>query len=637
MNLLQKKIKTNLIFLIFGDFVIIFSSLFLSVLFRFEFVIPPQYLELLALKNLFMILSLKIAFFTIFGLYRGMWRFTSIWDLFNIIKSNIFSTLCLVIAVGYLYGFNSISRSLFIIDFMICLGLISASRIGIRIFFSHILVFFNNEKSISTYKKKILLIGAGHTGKMILQQLVTNSSSSIEVIGFLDDDLKKVGRELNGFPILGPVKDIFKYTYAFDEVYICVPSASRHQMRVIYDECRKINKPFKTLPSLSELIEGKVSLSQLRDVSLSDLLGRKEISLDETLINKLIKGKRVLVTGAGGSIGSELVRQCLKFEPSVMILLDISEFNLFQIEREIVSHNSKILFKPILSDIRDLSLMDSVFSEYRPQIVFHAAAYKHVPMQEKFPWEAIKTNVNGSSNISEISLKYQVEKFVFVSTDKAVKPTNVMGATKRLAEILMQYYNSKNEVTDFVTVRFGNVLGSSGSVIPIFQEQIKNGGPITITDPEMTRYFMSIPEASQLILQAGSLGKGGEVYILDMGNPIKIVDIANELIRLSGFEPGTDILLKFTGSRPGEKKYEELSLPSEHLDETKHEKIFVLNNKNLIQSNLSEIISSINNLKNVINGKTAFEVRKILSSILPDYEPDLKSNKSYYLNIEAEA
>lgn len=637
MNRLQKKIKKNLIFLLFGDLVIIFFSLFLSVLFRFEFIIPPQYLELLALKNLFIILSLKIAFFTIFGLYRGMWRFTSIWDLFNIIKSNIFSTLCLVIAVGYLYGFNSISRSLFIIDFMICVALISASRLGIRIFFSHILTFFNNEKSISTYKKKILLIGAGYTGKMILQQLVTNSSSSIEVIGFLDDDLKKVGRELNSFPIFGTVKDIFKYTYSFDEVYICVPSASRHQMRVIYDKCREINKPFKTLPSLSELIEGKVSLSQLRDVSLSDLLGRKEISLDETLINKLIKGKRVLVTGAGGSIGSELVRQCLKFEPSVMILLDISEFNLFQIEREIVTHNSKILFKPILSDIRDLSLMDSVFGEYRPQIVFHAAAYKHVPMQEKFPWEAIKTNVNGSSNISEISLKYQVEKFVFVSTDKAVKPTNVMGATKRLAEILMQYYNSKNEVTDFVTVRFGNVLGSSGSVIPIFQEQIKNGGPITITDPEMTRYFMSIPEASQLILQAGSLGKGGEVYILDMGNPIKIVDIANELIRLSGFEPGTDISLKFTGSRPGEKKYEELSLPSEHLDETKHEKIFVLNNKNSNQNNLSEIISSIEKLKNLINGKTAFEVRKILGSILPDYEPDLKQKKSFYLNFEAEA
>ena len=549
----QRGLKTNLLFLIIGDIGIIISALFLSILFRFEFSIPDNILNLLTINSVSSIIILKLFFFKIFGLYRGMWRFTSIWDLFNIIKSNIFSTLCLVIAVRFLYGFDSISRSLFFIDFIICLGLISASRLGIRIFFSHILVFFNNEKSISTYKKKILLIGAGHTGKMILQQIVTNSSNSIKVIGFLDDDLKKVGRELNSFPILGPVKDIFKYTYLFDEVYICVPSASRHQMRVIYNECKKINKPFKTLPSLSELIEGKVSLSQLRDVSLSDLLGRKEISLDETLINRLIKGKRVLVTGAGGSIGSELVRQCLKFEPSVMILLDISEFNLFQIERETISHNSKILFKPILSDIRDLSLMDSVFSEYRPQIVFHAAAYKHVPMQEKFPWEAIKTNVNGSSNISEISLKYQVEKFVFVSTDKAVKPTNVMGATKRLAEILMQYYNSKNEVTDFVTVRFGNVLGSSGSVIPIFQEQIKNGGPITITDPEMTRYFMSIPEASQLILQAGSLGKGGEVYILDMGSPIKIVDIANELIRLSGFEPGTDILLKFTGSRPGEK------------------------------------------------------------------------------------
>ena len=321
-----------------------------------------------------------------------------------------------------------------------------------------------------------------------------------------------------------------------------------------------------------------------------------------------------------------------------MILLDISEFNLFQIEREIVSHNSKILFKPILSDIRDLSLMDSVFSEYRPQIVFHAAAYKHVPMQEKFPWEAIKTNVNGSSNISEISLKYQVEKFVFVSTDKAVKPTNVMGATKRLAEILMQYYNSKNEVTDFVTVRFGNVLGSSGSVIPIFQEQIKNGGPITITDPEMTRYFMSISEASQLILQAGSLGEGGEVYILDMGNPIKIVDIANELIRLSGFEPGSDILLEITGARPGEKKFEELSLPTEHLDETKHEKIFVLNDKEQSEINISDMISNIDKLKNQIHGKTAIEVRLIIAKVLPEYKPDIEPNSSSgFLKIKAEA
>ena len=367
----------------------------------------------------------------------------------------------------------------------------------------------------------------------------------------------------------------------------------------IIEECKKTGKPFKTLPSISELVHGNVSISQFREVSLVDLLGREEISLDESSINEFIHGKRVLITGAGGSIGSELVRQCIKFEPAVLVMLDISELNLFEIDREIEAQESPVLFKPILSDIRDPSVLNQVFEEFEPQVVFHAAAYKHVPMQEFFPWEAVKTNVFGTTHLANISVKHNVEKFVLVSTDKAVKPVNVMGATKRLAEIITLNYNRKQNITEFMAVRFGNVLGSSGSVIPIFQEQIKNGGPVTVTDPDMERYFMSIPEASQLILQAGSLGLGGEVFILDMGEPIKIIDIANELIRLSGYEPELDIPITFTGMRPGEKQHESLINSDEMRSAWSYENMFMLLNELHDDKNLEKTYPGIKKVKDL--------------------------------------
>ena len=338
-------------------------------------------------------------------------------------------------------------------------------------------------------------------------------------------------------------------------------------------------------------------------------MGRKKYYWRTSIVN-FLKGKRILVTGAGGSIGSELVRQCAKYNPSVIVLIDFSELNLFEIERELFKQKSNILLKPILSDIRDYSSINSIFKEYKPQVVFHAAAYKHVPMQESFPLQAVNTNIFGTINLSEISIKYDVEKFVLVSTDKAVKPTNVMGATKRLAEIVIQSSNSKSSKTDFMAVRFGNVLGSSGSVIPIFRDQIKNGGPITITDPDMERYFMSIPEASQLILQAGSLGEEGD-FILDMGKTIKIIDLATDLIKLSGFDP-EDIPIKITGTRP-ERKIEELVLPTEKLDGTKHEKIFVLNDESSIED-IEIIINKIRSIKEKSINKNPSEIKSILAS-----------------------
>jgi FlaA1/EpsC-like NDP-sugar epimerase len=633
MNYFKKIFSSrNLFLMIIGDAVIITSSFYLSVLFRFDFSIPLYLSNLLNSQSLLFIVFVKILWFRSFSLYKGMWRYTSVWDMFNIIKANFLATTCLILVAYYFTGFENMSRSLFIIDLIFTTGIVCVSRLVIRMFFSH-----SSSSTMNKNKKKILLIGAGDTGQTILRQTLQNYIGPVEVVAFLDDNPKKIDRELHGVPIIGNVSSILNISVLYDEIYICAPSASRDEMRAIVQQCKKTNKPFKTLPSLSELIEGKVSLSQFREVSLVDLLGRKEITLDKSSLNKFIKGKRVLVTGAGGSIGSELVRQCIKFEPSILVLMDISELNLFEIDREIMADDSAILFKPVLADIRDYSVVDQVFNEFKPQVVFHAAAYKHVPMQEYFPWEAIKTNVYGTSNVADISIKYDVDKFVLVSTDKAVKPVNVMGATKRLAEIITQNYNNINNHTDFMAVRFGNVLGSSGSVIPIFQEQIKKGGPVTITDPDMERYFMSIPEASQLILQAGSLGLGGEVFILDMGAPIKILDIANDLIRLSGYVPELDIQIKFTGTRPGEKKIEELSLPNEELDKTKHDKIFVLNSLDINEKEISEVMLGIEKLKSGLSGKTANQVRSMLSSILPEYKPDTSLKDPIYLKLKAEA
>ena len=555
----------------------------------------------------------------------------------NIIKANIFSSFLLHLIAYFSIGFYTISRSLLIIDFMLCTGLIGLSRLGIRMFFQYLKEIITVNEKVINRNKNILIIGAGSTGHVISSQLIQNSHSNIKILAFLDDDIEKIGRRLNGIDIIGKTDEIIDIKFQFDEIYICAPSANKEQMRKIVELCKKTEKPFKTLPSIAELIEGNISISQLREVSPVDLLGREEISLDKESIKNFISGKRVLVTGAGGSIGSELVRQCLNYEPALLIMIDISELNLFQIEQETSAIDSSILFKPILTDIKDEPSLNTVFKEFMPQVVFHAAAYKHVPIQENFPQEAIKTNIFGSMILAKASIKHCVEKFVLVSTDKAVRPTNVMGATKRIAEMICQSSNRENSSTEFMAVRFGNVLGSSGSVIPTFQSQIKSGGPLTITDPEMQRYFMSIPEASQLILQAGSLGRGGEVYILDMGEPVKILDLAEELIRLSGFEPGKDIKIKITGARPGEKKIEELSLESENLDSTKHEKILVLNDPSINDSKLKTTLENVRLLEIDLKRKTAEELKLKLSQILPEYNPNQSLKNSNFIEKKAEA
>ena len=463
------------------------------------------------------------------------------------------------------------------------------------------------------------MIGGGSSSEKIIREIKDNRSMKYMVIGIVDDDGSKVGATIHGVPILGPVDEIVKLKIPFDEIVICIPTATNIEMRRIIAICKSTEKPFRTVPTFSELIDGKVSMKSVREISMVDLLGRKEIELDRSSISHYLYGKRVLVTGAGGSIGSELVRHCLTFDPDLLILLDQSEHNLFKIERECENNQHPVSFQPILGDIRDRTLLHRVFSSFKPDVVFHAAAYKHVPMQEEHPWEAIMTNIKGTFNLMDASEDYGVNRFVLVSTDKAVNPTNIMGATKRVAEKLIQSKSIDSKVK-YIAVRFGNVIGSSGSVIPTFQKQIKSGGPVTITNPKMQRYFMSISEAAQLILQAGAMGSGGEIYVLDMGKPVNIKDIAFELIRLSGLEPEKDIAIEYIGSRPGEKLFEELNTKEENVVTTEHDKILMMKNGN--GSNWNHMLDQVDKIVDSARSYNINTVVSALKSFIPEYEPN---------------
>ena len=611
------------------------STLYLSFLIRFDFSIPSEFLLIFFdWVPWFVLLQTSVFYFS--GLQSRMWRYTSLFDLYAIMSSVTLVSAISVIFVFISTGASGYPRSVLLMYYLLNAITTVGIRLSVRVYYTH----YHQDsllKNPNKKTKKLLLIGAGGTGEKIAREIRTVSRHQYSLVGFVDDNVEKHGALLHGKEIFCSINDLPNLNIKYDELLITAPSASGDRMRRIVEICKRTGKRYKIVPAINEIINGEISMAAIRDVSYSDLLGRDEVVLDMNSIEDILKGKRVLITGAGGSIGSELVKQCLSYNPAEIICLDMNEEAIYKLDQFFSKVQSKTILKTVLASVIIKKECDKIFSENQPHVVFHAAAYKHVPMQEYFPWEAVKTNVYGTSNVSDISIKYDVDKFVLVSTDKAVKPVNVMGATKRLAEIITQNYNNLNNHTEFMAVRFGNVLGSSGSVIPIFQEQIKKGGPITITDPEMERYFMSIPEASQLILQAGSLGVGGEVFILDMGQPIKIIDIANELIRLSGYEPELDIPIKFTGTRHGEKKIEELSLHNEKLDKTKHDKIFVLNNLDINEEKISKVILGIEKLKIGLSGKTANQVRAILSSILPEYKPDLATKEPVYLKLKAEA
>ena len=587
---------------------------------RFEGDIPPWQWETIE-KTLPYLLVVKLAAFHFFGLYRGLWRYTSIVDLHNVIKASSAATAVAALAILFLFRFEGFSRSVFILDWGLTIFLVGGVRIAARVFTTNhigdLLSLRRNIDSKGKARKRLLIIGAGDAGEKFLREILDNPRVHYEPVGFLDDDPRKAGKAIHGVPVLGAVGDIEDLPVAYDEILIAIPSARGDVMRRVVEACEKTGKRYRTIPKIGELIEGRITVNTIREVSMEDLVGREKVELDEKRIAAFLRGKRVLITGAGGSIGSELVRQIGRYRPESMVLLDFSEYNLYRIELDCRRRRLDTTVEPCLADIRDRELMMRVFARHKPHVVFHAAAYKHVPMQELHPGEAVKTNVLGTRNVVEAARRNGVTHFVLVSTDKAVRPTNVMGASKRIAEMIVQSANGAGE-TRFMAVRFGNVIGSSGSVIPLFQQQIAHGGPVTVTHPKITRYFMSIPEAAQLILQAGAMGEGGEIFILDMGEPVRIADMARDLIRLNGLEPDRDIPIEFIGLRPGEKLYEELITVGEGIVPTDHEKVMVLRGRSL---DTATLLAQIEKLLAVAHQGKHDIIKKKLQEIVPQYQP----------------
>ena len=573
---MEKEGKVKALFLMSLDILIIVNSYILAFIIRFNFdFIMDKRNELILFLPVIVIIYLIML--SIFKMYKSIWTIVGIDEV-------AFGLIACLIATGIILITSTIISSIYYIDYITVLlaGLfIMIFTIGIRVSFriyrrmiSHGRVLLNSS-NISNLEK-ILIIGAGSCGQLIIEEIRKQNPIKQKVIGVIDDNPSKIGTYLRGIKILGNRNKIIEISEEknVDLILIAMPSVDGKTKKEIIEICQSTRAKVKIIPGMYELIGGKVSLNRMRDIDLRDLLGREEVILDKKGIKDYIENKVVMVTGGGGSIGSELCRQIAKFSPKLLLILDIYENNAYELENEIISNFKNLKEKVLIASVREEKRLENIFNKYKPQVIFHAAAHKHVPLMERNPEEAIKNNVIGTLNVAECAHKYGAERFVLISTDKAVNPTNVMGASKRMCEMIIQAID-KNSNTEFVAVRFGNVLGSNGSVIPLFKKQIAKGGPVTLTHKKITRYFMLIPEAAQLVLQAGAYAKGGEIFVLDMGNPVLIYDLAKDLIKLSGFEPEVDIKIEITGLRPGEKLYEELLMDEEGLRKTSHEKIFI--------------------------------------------------------------
>lgn len=504
-----------------------------------------------------------------FGLYRGLWRFASIPDLWNILRAVLLGVLSITLILFIFYRMEGVPRSVPLFYPMYLVFLLGAPRLIYRMWKEQSLGNFSRREC-----KRVLILGAGRAGEMLCRDM--RRGCEYLPVGFLDDHKRLQGSKVHGVPVLGTIDELPRITaeYDVDIVIIAIPSATNAQMRRIVEICEQVDVPFRTVPRFQDLLSGRASLNELREVALDDLLGRDPVSLDWQAISEGLSGKSVLVSGGGGSIGSELCRQIARLGPAALIVFENNEYNLYRIERELHLKYPDLTLHAYLGDVRDRASVVKAFEIFRPEMVFHAAAYKHVPMLEERAREAVRNNVMGTKLMAGMADRFGCKTFVMISTDKAVNPANVMGATKRIAEVYCQGLNKRSR-TRYITVRFGNVLGSAGSVVPLFQKQIKRGGPVTVTHPEITRYFMTIPEASQLIMQAAVMGEGGEIFVLDMGEPIKIAYLAEQMIRLSGKTPGEDIQITYTGLRPGEKLYEELFYQHEGHLPTQHDKILL--------------------------------------------------------------
>ena len=595
---------------------------------RFDFFVnePDKYLIYTGQfqKALPFVLVLKLAFLAFFGQFSRLISYFSIPDLFKVHISVGGPSILLFFATFFLTSSQALlpPRGVLLIDFVLSFGIVIFIRLGLRILRERSSSVTNGSSAKSS-KKRVAIIGAGDTGSQLITELLGKSNSGMEPIALFDDDTSKWKTQLHGVPVMGCpslVPDL-EQQLQLETVILAIPSASSKRIRNLVKHLNKGSYDLVTVPSLNQLASGSVQINQLRNVDIEDLLQRPSIALDLNNIRKVIRDKRCLVTGAGGSIGSELCRQILQYHPEHLFLLEQSEVQMFQIEQELLDGGYKNTTS-LICDILDEQRMEKIFQDQKPDVVFHAAAHKHVPLMESQPSEAIKNNSWGTSVVAKLSMRHKVDRFVLISTDKAINPTNVMGASKRAAEIFVQALNNDpSNQTRFVAVRFGNVLGSSGSVIPTFRKQIAQGGPVKVTHPEVTRYFMTIPEACTLVLEAGSIGLGGEIFVLDMGEPIKIMDLAEQLISLSGFTPGSDIEIEITGLRPGEKLFEELQHEGENMATTQHPKImrFLSESKNL-----EDAERMILSLMSVAENESSERIKMDLKRFIPEYKPFLK-------------
>lgn len=590
------------------DIAIVLISVYASFIFHFEGHIPDEYWQLYLMFSSIMAIVSTLSMFY-FRLYNRIWQYASTGELLSIVKAVLVSSL-LSYFIANLVSPLHIPLSVLVHTSNGTLLLLGGIRFMWRVFC---------DKYMAKPKKKgrkALIIGAGSCGTLFAKELKTNDNSDVLPFAFIDDDPYKQKLQVYGIPVIGGRHDIPKAVekHDIDEIIIAMPSVSKAQISEIINICKATKGRLKIIPQLQDMMQGKTAVNQIRDVQVEDLLGRDPIKTDLEHIANYVEDKIVLVTGAGGSIGSELCRQIAPFKPRTLLLLGHGENSIYTIEMEMRRLAPELQLETIIADVQDRSRLEDVFRKFKPEVVFHAAAHKHVPLMELNPSEAIKNNVFGTKNVAECADMIGSERFVLISTDKAVNPTSIMGTTKRIAEMFIQSLD-KHSKTKFVAVRFGNVLGSRGSVIPRFKEQIQRGGPVTVTHPEMVRYFMTIPEAVQLVIQAGAFAKGGEVFILDMGKPVRIVDLATDLIRLSGYEPNVDIQIEFTGMRTGEKLYEELLTNEEGMSSTKHDRIFI---GKPLQINRSELEFEMRKLEQVL-GHDKEEIRAVLRHLVPTY------------------
>jgi FlaA1/EpsC-like NDP-sugar epimerase len=588
--------------------------------------IPPDFQATLN-KTLLPLACIKLTCFAVCGLYQGMWRYTSMGDIVGIVGANILATAIFATYLGLSFQFERVSRAVVLMDFILSATFICGCRGAIRLYYFP-QFSWKDFFRLRNERKRVLVIGAGDSGAQLLREIgQSKDASGYQVVGVVDDDGRKHGLRIHGVPVLGTTLQLEQvvHTCGAEEIFIAISKIGAEEMKRLVRLCNATSLPFKVIPDFVErVLHGGDHVTEVRELRFDDLLGREPIPIDDENVATELRGKRVLVTGAGGSIGAELCRQIGKYHPEELILFDQCEFSLYNINRELTSSHPGLRKVAVIGDVTKRNLLRSEFAARRPQVVFHAAAYKHVSLVEQNPLNGILTNTLGTFRLAQVAQEFGVERFVFISTDKAVRPRSLLGATKRAAEIVLQRMRDEVSRTVFTTVRFGNVVGSTGSVAPLFLEQIQRGGPVTVTHPEVERFFMSIPEAVYLVLQAGTMDEGGKIFVLDMGKPVRILELAQELIRLKGLKPDVDIRIEFTGLRPGEKLNEDLINKGEHFDGTPHPKI-----KAVLPAAAANrgTLGAIDELERVVADGQTPQALSILATLVSDYAPSKPISK----------